>query len=114
MKPRTRSRTPVSIGPNQSSKRCWVASAVECSASDFVLWILMVAWVSIGAQTPNRLGCTPRRLRHFQFPPTSLRHLDWPSSSLIAAMIFWPRSDKFPELLHQREPNGDLLRAARE
>src|SRR5262249_20969005 len=44
MKPRTRSRTLVSIGSNQSPKSCWVASAVECNSSDFVLWILMVAW----------------------------------------------------------------------
>ena len=29
-------------------------------------------------------------------------------------MIFSPRLDKFPELLHQCEPMGDLLRAAHE
>jgi hypothetical protein len=29
-------------------------------------------------------------------------------------MIFSPRSDKFPELLHQTEPKGDFLRAAHE
>src|SRR5690242_1169918 len=38
--------------------------------------------------------------------------VDWPSSSLILAMIFSPRSDQFPELLHQREPDRDLLCAS--
>src|SRR3954465_10326267 len=42
----------------------------------------------------------------------NVRQSTGPSSSLIAAMIFSPRSDEFPESLHQREPNGDLLRAA--
>jgi len=36
------------------------------------------------------------------------------ASSLIAAMIFSPRSDKFPELLHELEPKGALLHAAHE
>src|SRR6266481_4636620 len=43
MSSRTRSRRPVSIGSNQSSRRWTAVSASDCRASDFML-LLVMAW----------------------------------------------------------------------
>src|SRR5258707_1876547 len=73
IKLRTRARTPISIGSNQSSKSWVLAKASECSATGFVL-LLRMAWSPPAWQRRNRLGSTTRRLRHLQFLPTPLRH----------------------------------------
>src|SRR5215470_9839259 len=90
IKLRTRSRTPVSIGSNQSSKSWALVSACECSAIGFVL-LLRMAWSQPAWQRRNRLGWTTRRLRHLQFPPTPLRHPTVPPRFPTSLIRFVPR-----------------------
>src|SRR5690348_103183 len=98
MNSRTRSRSPTSIGSNQSSRR-WVAvSACDCRAAEFVL-LLVMAWSPPALKRRDCLGFSTRRLRHLQFQPHPGRHLG-PfrvlSPSRYAYVHLLPQFDRTP------------------
>jgi hypothetical protein len=64
MNSRTRSRSPASIGSNQSS-RTWIA----VSASDCFVLLLVMAWSPPARERRHCWVSITRRLRHLQFQP---------------------------------------------
>src|SRR5271166_6587611 len=92
MSSRTRSRSPASIGSNQSSRR-WVAlSACDCRAAEFVL-LLVIAWSPPAVKRRDCLGFSTRRLRHLQFQPHPGRHPRMGEGTVLKEDMIMPRAE---------------------
>src|ERR1700736_3874278 len=98
MSSRTRSRRPVSIGSNQSSRRWPAVSASDCRASDFML-LLVMAWsppalkrrLCLGFNhpeaTPPSIPTTPRTAP--QTLPTGTPPVNLPTTTLVGNQVIF-------------------------